>query len=94
MRAETKKTSTVKKLMGVKIVESDEKLLEKLPAPYVEILKLSTAIDSKGIQAQLGIAEGTVKSRLNRARNALVKLRTEFMVSNTAKTLTHGEVQS
>lgn len=58
--------------LGFRITEADEPLLAKLPARYREILDLSRSARSNTLAGILGIAEGTAKSRLNRARNALL----------------------
>lgn len=51
-----------------------ERAKDKLPAHYVAILRLSIATTPYDEMAeQLHIANGTVKSRLNRARQALAK---------------------
>lgn len=62
-------------LRGFKVVDTDEPLLEHLPAPFKEILVLSKGMTLGAIVIALNVAPGTVKSRLNRARNALLALR-------------------
>ena len=61
----------------------DEELIAQLPAPQ------QAALRSEGSYAeraqQMGVAIGTVRSRLHRARAALVKLRAERAQGGTGK---------
>lgn len=57
------------------ITDDDLPLIERLQANYKEILLLSRTEKTSTLAATLGIAPGTAKSRLNRARHALVALR-------------------
>lgn len=61
------------KLIGIKATEADALLLTKLPHDHRAILKMTGTY--KAIAATLGIPEGTARSRLNRARKALLALR-------------------
>lgn len=64
------------------IERSDGPLIEKLSPDHQQILALSVSRDAgnrtptyEAMAADLDVATGTVRSRLNRARNALVLLR-------------------
>lgn len=56
-----------------KITEADKPLIEKLKPEYRQILSLSGSMVA--LAKDLDIAQGTVKSRLHRARAALIALR-------------------
>lgn len=58
---------------GFTLAETDLPLLEKLSKAHREIL--TTPGSYEDVSAALNIPKGTVKSRTNRARSALVKLR-------------------
>jgi hypothetical protein len=61
-------------LQGVTITDADAPLLAMLPAIYRDVLQ--TSGNYKEIGEALGISSvGTVRSRLSRARSALVALR-------------------
>ena len=62
---------------GVKIEESDQDLLGKLKPRYTAILMAARGQSYEKIALAKNMAVGTVRSRLHRARAALVKLREE-----------------
>ena len=61
------------KLTGFVITDADKPLIAQLQESYRVILLESGKYEA--IAARLGIEEGTVKSRMNRARVALIALR-------------------
>jgi DNA-directed RNA polymerase specialized sigma24 family protein len=61
------------KLRALKITDADAALIAKLPEDYQEALAMTGPYGARA--AQLGVAVGTIKSRLNRARAALVAAR-------------------
>src|ERR1700744_4197544 len=63
----------VQKFQHFALTPEDEKLLEELP-PYQQAILRSTGSYQERAE-QLGVAVGTVRSRLHRARAALEKLR-------------------
>lgn len=67
----------------VKLSEDDVKYLEKLPKPQQLVLDATrTLVDPtyKSLAEHFGWPQGTVKSRLSRARAALVKLKRRDIV--------------
>jgi DNA-directed RNA polymerase specialized sigma24 family protein len=60
-------------LKDLPLEAGDEELMTRLTAGYQEILRAKGSYIE--IASSLGIAVGTVRSRLHRARSALVKLR-------------------
>lgn len=68
------KRTLSRQFVGFKLQESDKPLLEKLDPHHRQILEAAGSYSEIG--QQLGIQKmGTVRSRLNRARSALVALR-------------------
>jgi RNA polymerase sigma-70 factor (ECF subfamily) len=65
--------SRAARLRGVALMQSDDPLLEYLSPPHRQILRAEGSYEE--IAAALGIPVGTVRSRLSRARQALVELR-------------------
>ena len=65
--------SRAARLRGVALMQSDDPLLEHLSPPHRQILRAEGSYEE--IAAALGIPVGTVRSRLSRARQALVELR-------------------
>jgi DNA-directed RNA polymerase specialized sigma24 family protein len=65
----------VARLKGIELKPSDDPLLEYLTPTQLEILRAHGSYDE--IAATLNIPIGTVRSRLSRARAALVQLRKE-----------------
>jgi DNA-directed RNA polymerase specialized sigma24 family protein len=61
------------KLRALKITDADAPLIAKLPKDYQDALAMTGPYETRAVQ--LGVAIGTVKSRLNRARVALVAAR-------------------
>lgn len=61
------------KLRALKITDADAPLIAKLPEDYRQALTMTGPYEERA--AQLGVAVGTIKSRLNRARAALVAAR-------------------
>jgi DNA-directed RNA polymerase specialized sigma24 family protein len=67
------KEKRAQKYQGFSLQPGDRELLDRLPAHHRVILQAEG--DYKTIAANLGIAMGTVRSRLHRARAALTELR-------------------
>jgi DNA-directed RNA polymerase specialized sigma24 family protein len=63
------------------LTDADKPLLGKLSAKHREILGCTGSYDE--IAAALNLNPGTVRSRLNRARNALERLRANAADSET-----------
>lgn len=61
------------KFRAFKLNETDSALIEKLPANHQEMLRARGSYAEIG--AALNLPSGTVRSRLNRARAALVAMR-------------------
>jgi DNA-directed RNA polymerase specialized sigma24 family protein len=75
---QTNETAPKVKYSGIRLTEADAPLLDKLSPEHRQILLLLTANKSmEEISAAIGGAFGTAKSRLHRARVALVELRTK-----------------
>lgn len=70
---ETGNKGYIPKLRGLKVTEADAALIAKLPKPYREALAMTGPYEDRA--AKLDVAVGTIKSRLNRARAALVAAR-------------------
>jgi DNA-directed RNA polymerase specialized sigma24 family protein len=58
---------------GLLLLETDESLLEKLPLIYQEVLRSKGSYEEMAMV--LHVPVGTIRSRLHRARAALVELR-------------------
>lgn len=61
------------RLDNFKIEESDAPLIEKLQKHHRDVLNHGGSYEQ--MAADLGIPEGTARSRLHRARKALIELR-------------------
>lgn len=61
------------KLKGLEITEADADLIAKMPEDYRQILGMKGRYRAQA--EELGVAIGTIKSRLSRARAALVVAR-------------------
>lgn len=65
---------------GFKLMDSDMLLVDKLSEPHRQVLLLIHANETISMMAaNLSVAEGTIKSRTNRARAALQALRDEAL---------------
>lgn len=69
------------RMVGLELSESDAPLLAQLPTPYQEMLRMAAAHNSScaSIARTMGLNIGTVKSRLHRAKTALIALRPKLV---------------